>query len=155
MIYPVPSDEQAAPPVAYDDHADHCGAMILDHVGIGVGDYARAKAFYTAALAPLGIALVMEVEQEQLPGHSACGFGRAGKPEFWIGSEGKTTPPAHVAFVAESRAAVRAFYEAALRAGGRDNGPPGLRPQYHPSYYGAFVLDLDGHNVEAVCHAPE
>ena len=129
--------------------------MIIDHFGIGVGDYARAKALYSAALAPLGITLVMEVEQEQRQGQKACGFGRDGRPDFWIGSEGKTTPPAHVAFVAESRAAVRAFHEAALRAGARDNGPPGLRPQYHPAYYAAFVIDLDGHNVEAVCHAPE
>ena len=85
----------------------------------------------------------------------ACGFGKNGKPEFWIGSDGKTTPPLHVAFVVDDRAAVRAFHEAALRAGGRDNGAPGLRPQYHPNYYGAFVFDLDGHNVEAVCHAAE
>jgi catechol 2,3-dioxygenase-like lactoylglutathione lyase family enzyme len=130
--------------------------MILDHFGLGVSDYPRAKAFYGAALAPLGITLVMEFGPEHTPGKVwACGFGRAGKPEFWIGSDGRTTPPAHVAFMAESRAQVRAFHEAALRAGGRDNGAPGLRPQYHPNYYGAFVLDLDGHNVEAVCHAPE
>src|SRR5262249_42751806 len=90
-----------------------------DHLGFGVSDYARSKAFYAAALAPLGITLVMEVRPEQSAGKVwACGFGRGGKPEFWIGSDGKTTPPAHVAFVAESRAAVRAFFEAALRAGG-------------------------------------
>jgi len=98
----------------------------------------------------------VEVGPEQTAGKvSACGFGKNGKPEFWIGSDGRTTPPLHVAFVVGSRAEVRAFYEAAIRAGGRDNGAPGVRPQYHPSYYGAFVLDLDGHNVEAVCHAPE
>jgi catechol 2,3-dioxygenase-like lactoylglutathione lyase family enzyme len=130
--------------------------MIIDHFGIGVGDYARAKAFYTATLAPLGITLLTEVGPEQTEGKNwACGFGKNGKPEFWIGSDGKTTPPAHVALVAASRAAVRAFHDAACRAGGRDNGAPGLRPQYHPSYYAAFVIDLDGHNVEAVCHAPE
>ena len=129
--------------------------MILDHVGLGVGDYARAKAFYTATLAPLGITLVVEVDQPLQKEQVACGYGRDGTPEFWIGSEGTTTPPAHIAFRADSRAAVRAFYEAALRAGGRDNGAPGLRPQYHPDYYGAFVLDLDWHNVEAVCHARE
>jgi catechol 2,3-dioxygenase-like lactoylglutathione lyase family enzyme len=128
--------------------------MILDHVGLGVADYPRAKAFYADALAPLGITLVMELRPEENKVW-ACGFGRDGKPEFWIGSDGKTTPPTHVAFLAESRAAVRAFHAAALRAGGRDNGAPGLRPQYHPSYYGAFVIDLDGHNVEAVCHRPE
>ncbi len=130
--------------------------MIIDHVGFGVADYVRAKAFYQAALAPLGITLVMEVGPQQTEGkNAACGFGKNGKPEFWIGSDGKTTPPAHIAFVVDSRAEVRAFYEAALKAGGRDNGVPGLRPQYHPSYYGAFVLDLDGHNIEAVCHTPE
>jgi catechol 2,3-dioxygenase-like lactoylglutathione lyase family enzyme len=130
--------------------------MIIDHVGFGVSDYAPAKAFYAAALAPLGITLVMEVRPEDNPvGVWACGFGRDGKPEFWIGSDGKTTPPMHVAFVVDNRAAVRAFHSAALAAGGRDNGAPGLRPQYHPSYYGAFVFDLDGHNVEAVCHMPE
>jgi catechol 2,3-dioxygenase-like lactoylglutathione lyase family enzyme len=130
--------------------------MIVDHVGFGVSDYARAKAFYAEALAPLGITMEMEVGPEQTPAKVwACGFGKGGKPEFWIGSDGKTTPPAHVAFLADSRAAVRAFHAVALRAGGRDNGAPGLRPQYHPDYYGAFVLDLDGHNVEAVCHAPE
>lgn len=128
--------------------------MILDHVGFGVSDYAAAKAFYTAALAPLGITLVMEVGPEQNDNVSACGFGKNGKPEFWIGSDGKTMPPMHVAFVVESREAVRGFYEAALKAGGRDNGAPGLRPHYHPNYYGAFVRDLDGHNVEAVCHGP-
>jgi len=129
--------------------------MIIDHFGLGVADYARAKAFYGETLVPLGITLVTEVGPEQTPAKVwACGFGKAGKPEFWIGSDGKTTPPAHVAFVAETRAAVDAFYEAALRAGGRDNGAPGLRPQYHANYYGAFVIDLDGHNIEAVCHAP-
>jgi len=130
--------------------------MIIDHVGFGVSDYARAKAFYVDALAPLGVSLVMEVTPEQTEGKvSACGFGQGGKPEFWIGSDGRTTPPMHVAFVVDSRAQVRAFHEAALRAGGRDNGAPGLRPQYHPNYYGAFVFDLDDHNVEAVCHAAE
>src|SRR5690242_10535769 len=129
--------------------------MIIDHFGFGVSDYPGAKAFYTAALAPLGMTLVMEVTPEQSASKVwACGFGKDGKPEFWIGSDGKTTPPVHVAFAVETRAEVRAFYEAALRAGGRDNGAPGLRPQYHPNYYGAFVFDLDGHNIEAVCHTP-
>jgi catechol 2,3-dioxygenase-like lactoylglutathione lyase family enzyme len=130
--------------------------MILDHWGFGVSDYQRAKAFYSAVLAPLGITLVMEFGPEQTQGKVwACGFGKGGKPEFWIGSDGKTTPPMHVAFVADTRAEVDAFHAAALRAGGRDHGAPGLRTRYHPSYYGAFVLDLDGHNVEAVCHRPE
>ncbi|TMA62513.1 MAG: VOC family protein [Deltaproteobacteria bacterium] len=129
---------------------------MIDHFGFGVSDYERAKAFYAEALAPLGIALVMEFGPEQTEGKVwACGFGKGGKPELWIGSDGKTTPPMHVAFEAETRAEVRAFYETALRLGGRDNGGPGLRPQYHPNYYGAFVFDLDGHNIEVVCHRPE
>jgi len=130
--------------------------MIVDHLGFGVSDYARGKVFYADALAPLGITLLMEVGPELTQNKQwACGFGKGGKPEFWISSDGRTTPPMHVAIVVDSRAEVRAFHEAALRAGGRDNGAPGLRPQYHPSYYGAFVLDPDGHNIEAVCHAPE
>jgi catechol 2,3-dioxygenase-like lactoylglutathione lyase family enzyme len=130
--------------------------MIIDHFGFGASDYRRAKAFYAQALAPLGITLVMELGPEQTEGKVwACGFGKGGKPEFWIGSDGKTWPPLHVAFTADTRAEVRAFHEAALAAGGRDNGAPGLRPRYHPDYYGAFILDLDGHNVEVVCHRPE
>jgi catechol 2,3-dioxygenase-like lactoylglutathione lyase family enzyme len=131
--------------------------MTIDHFGFGVSDYPRAKAFYLAALAPLGIGLVREVAPEQNEAGKvwACGFGKHGKPEFWIGSDGETTPPMHVAFVADTRAEVRAFHAAALAVGGRDNGAPGLRPQYHPNYYAAFVRDLDGHNVEAVCHGPE
>jgi catechol 2,3-dioxygenase-like lactoylglutathione lyase family enzyme len=127
--------------------------MIIDHMGFGVSDYDRSKAFYGEVLAPLGITLVMEVSPDQNDGVWAAGFGRDMKPEFWIGSDGRTTPKMHVALLARSRAEVRAFYEAALAAGGRDNGPPGLRPHYHPDYYAAFVLDPDGHNVEAVCHA--
>lgn len=129
--------------------------MIIDHVGLGMSDFARAKTFYAAVVAPLGIALVMEVSPEQNGGVAAAGFGRNGKPDFWIGSDGKTTPPMHVAFRAESRMQVRAFYDAALAAGATDNGPPGLRPHYHPNYYAAFVRDLDGHNIEAVCHHRE
>jgi catechol 2,3-dioxygenase-like lactoylglutathione lyase family enzyme len=129
--------------------------MIIDHFGFGVSDYERAKRFYAQALAPLGITFVMEVAPEINETGWACGFGRDGKPEFWIGGEGGTTPPMHVAFLASSRAAVRAFHEAALEAGAADNGAPGLRPHYHPNYYAAFVRDHDGHNIEAVCHAPE
>jgi catechol 2,3-dioxygenase-like lactoylglutathione lyase family enzyme len=132
------------------------GGMLIDHLGLGVSDYERAKAFYAATLAPLGITLVREIGPEDSDGGVwACGFGRGGKPEVWIGSDGGTTPPMHVAFAVETREQVRAFHDAALRAGGRDNGAPGLRPQYHASYYGAFVRDLDGHNIEAVCHGPE
>lgn len=130
---------------------------ILDHVTLPVRDYARSKAFYTAALAPLGIELVMEFD-------TAGGFGAGKKPAFWIG-EAQATPdsywrpehrvgaaPVHVAFLAPDRAAVAAFHAAALAAGGVDHGGPGLRPDYHPGYYGAFVLDPDGNNVEAVHH---
>ena len=126
---------------------------MLDHIGIGVSDFARAKAFYEKALAPLGIAQVMEVSAEQTGDQPAAGFGSDCKPYFWFG--GGAVARAHVAFVAKDRTAVDAFYQAALAAGGRDNGPPGLRPHYHPNYYGAFVLDPDGHNIEAVSHGPE
>jgi catechol 2,3-dioxygenase-like lactoylglutathione lyase family enzyme len=122
---------------------------MLDHLGFGVSDYARSKAFYLQALAPLGIGIVMEVTPEQA-GHSAAGFGKDRKPFFWI-AQGEAAH-LHVAFAAATRAEVDAFHRAAIAAGGRDNGAPGLRPHYHPNYYGAFVLDPDGHNVEAVCH---
>jgi catechol 2,3-dioxygenase-like lactoylglutathione lyase family enzyme len=127
---------------------------MLDHVGVPVTDLARSREFYQAALAPLGSGLVMEVTREQTGGESAAGFGPPGKPEFWIGTSGPLGNHVHVAFAAPDRASVDAFYRAALAAGGRNNGPPGLRPHYHPDYYGAFVLDPDGHNIEAVCHHP-
>ena len=125
---------------------------MIDHIGFSVSDYARAKAFYEKTLAPLGYGLMMEVAQET--GQPAAGFGRDGKPDFWIGGEGRLERPVHVAFAANDRPAVDAFYRAGMAAGGNDNGPPGLRPHYHPNYYAAFVLDPDGHNIEAVCHAP-
>jgi len=128
---------------------------MLDHVGIPIADFARSKAFYAKALAPLGYGLVMEVLAEQTGGTAHAGFGPPGRPQFWIGGGEPVQGQVHFAFVAKDRAAVRAFYDAALAAGARDNGPPGLRPQYHPNYYGAFVLDPDGHNIEAVCHLPE
>ena len=128
---------------------------MIDHVGFPVSDYARARSFYEKALAPLGYTLIMEVPAEGNPsGAPAAGFGINGKPDFWIGGEGKLEKPLHVAILAKDRPSVDAFYKAALAAGFKDNGPPGLRPQYHPNYYAAFVLDLDGHNIEAVCHAP-
>jgi len=128
---------------------------MIDHTGFSVSDYERAKAFYTQALAPLGYSLLREVPAGKTErGFAAAGFGAAGKPDFWFAGEGKLAQPLHIAIVAKDRASVDAFYHAALAAGGRDNGPPGLRPQYHPNYYGAFVLDPDGHNIEAVCHAP-
>ena len=128
---------------------------MIDHVGLGVADYPAAKSFYAAALAPLGYVLVMEVGADETgSGAPAAGFGAGGKPDFWIGGEGRTTPPLHVAITAATRAEVDSFYAAALAAGGVDNGAPGLRPHYHPNYYAAFVRDPDGHNLEAVCHAP-
>ena len=124
---------------------------MLDHIGIGVTDYEKAKAFYDLALAPLGIAKVMEVTAAE-SGHSdAAGYGKE-RPFFWFGRVERTTP-VHIAFTAPDRATVDAFYRAALAAGGSDNGAPGPRPHYHADYYGAFVLDPDGHNIEAVCHA--
>jgi catechol 2,3-dioxygenase-like lactoylglutathione lyase family enzyme len=120
---------------------------MIDHTGVSVSDVARAKAFYRAALAPLGYAMLMDFEQ-------FAGFGVAPKPDFWIGHGVPNGPRVHVAFRADSRAIVDAFYKAAIAAGGRDNGPPGPRPHYHDNYYGAFVLDPDGHNIEAVCHLP-
>jgi catechol 2,3-dioxygenase-like lactoylglutathione lyase family enzyme len=121
---------------------------MIDHIGISVSDLARSKAFYERALAPLGYTLLKDLAQ-----FSAAGFGVAPKPDFWIGV-GPSPNHAHVSFRAKGRAEVRAFYEAALAAGGKDNGPPGTRPHYHEDYYGAFVLDPDGHNIEAVCHEP-
>ena len=126
---------------------------MLDHIGFPVSDYMRSKAFYEKAHAPLGYALLMEVQQTEND-HPAAGFGASGKPDFWIGGEGMLEKPLRVAIAAKDRATVDAFYRAALAAGGRDNGPPGVRAHYHPNYYGAFVFDPDGHNIEAVCHAP-
>jgi catechol 2,3-dioxygenase-like lactoylglutathione lyase family enzyme len=129
---------------------------MLDHISLNVSDYARSKAFYEKVLASLGVKPLMEFGQ-------ACGFGRDQKPDFWIG-KGPTSfqqaeqlapiTPVHIAFSARSRAEVDAFYQAALAAGAKDFGAPGVRPQYHPNYYGAFVLDPDGHNIEAVIHGP-
>ena len=119
---------------------------MIDHVSLKVSDFEKAKEFYKAALAPLGYQLMME-----FPGHA--GFG-AEAPDFWLTASDQPINPAHVAFSA-GRPTVDAFYEAALAAGAKDNGAPGLRPQYHPDYYGAFVLDPDGNNVEACCHLPE
>jgi catechol 2,3-dioxygenase-like lactoylglutathione lyase family enzyme len=125
---------------------------MIDHVGFSVSDYARAKAFYEGALAPLGYRLVMEAAAQET-GKPAAGFGADGKPDFWVGGEGKLEKPLHVAIVAKDRATVDEFHRAALAAGGRDNGAPGLRAHNHPNYYAAFVLDPDGHNIEAVCNA--
>ena len=126
---------------------------MIDHIGFSVSDYARAKAFYEKALGPLGYVLIMEVQQDENDA-PAAGFGANGKPDFWIGGEGGLNRLVHIAIAARDRPSVDAFHRAALAAGGRDNGAPGPRPHYHPNYYGAFVFDPDGHNIEAVCHAP-
>ncbi len=120
---------------------------MIDHVNLSVRDYETSKRFYVDALAPLGYELIMEFGR-------VGGFGTGGKPDFWISERGEPSAPVHVAIASQDRAAVDAFYEAALAAGGKDNGPPGPRPQYHEAYYGAFVLDSDGNNIEAVCHRP-
>jgi catechol 2,3-dioxygenase-like lactoylglutathione lyase family enzyme len=119
---------------------------MLDHVGLVVTDYAKSKAFYEQALAPLGYAVLMEFGQ-------TAGFG-AGRPDFWVGAGegGSQSGPIHLCFTATDSATVDAFHAAALAAGGQDNGAPGVRAIYHPTYYGAFVLDPDGNNVEAVHH---
>lgn len=135
---------------------------MIDHMGVSVRDLQAAKAFYDAAFAPLGIAVVMSVTAEETGDKAFIGYGptidrrdiQAGKPSFWISEGQPQTGPMHVAFLAADRNQVDAFYAAALAAGGVDNGAPGVRPHYHPNYYAAFVLDPDGRNVEAVCHAP-
>ena len=125
---------------------------MIDHTGISVSDYERSQALYVAALAPIGYQLLMEVPAELTGSHAAAGFGVAPKPDFWVSAGGPNGAPVHVAFRVTHRALVDAFYAAAIAAGGTDNGAPGLRPHYHSDYYGAFVRDPDGHNIEAVCH---
>jgi len=127
----------------------------IDHIGLSVSDFEAAKVFYTAALAPLRMSVVMEFGKDVTGDQPVAGLGADGKPCFWISGGGKTSPHTHVAIRAESRAQVDAFHAAAIAAGGTDNGPPGIRAMYHPDYYGAFVLDADGHNIEACCHHPE
>jgi catechol 2,3-dioxygenase-like lactoylglutathione lyase family enzyme len=123
---------------------------MIDHTGVVVSDLQKSRKFYEAALAPLNYAFLFEV-----PGGHAVGFGEPPKPDFWLARGTPNEPRVHIAFRAKDRATVDAFYRAALAAGGKDNGGPGLRPHYHANYYGAFVLDPDGHNIEACCHAPE
>lgn len=120
---------------------------MIDHLTLTVRDVARSKAFYQQALAPLGYSVQMEFDP-------VCALGPAGKPCFWLRPGEPPTQPIHLAFMAKDRPSVDAFHAAALAAGATDNGAPGLRPHYHPNYYASFVFDLDGHNVEAVCHAP-
>ena len=127
---------------------------MIDHMGIAAADFTVSKPFYDACLAALDISIVMEVTPEQTGGYHGVGYGQDGKPVFWLGNGGPRGSGIHIAFTAKSRAQVDAFYAAALKAGGKDNGSPGLRPHYHPDYYAAFVFDPDEINIEAVCHAP-
>lgn len=125
---------------------------MIDHTGVTVRDFKRSKEFYKQALAPLGYEMLMEFPAAVTGSSDVAGFGEGGKPDFWINSGTAQKPHIHVAFRAQSKSVVDAFYQAALAAGGKDNGAPGPRPHYHAGYYGAFVYDLDGHNIEAVCH---
>jgi catechol 2,3-dioxygenase-like lactoylglutathione lyase family enzyme len=127
---------------------------MIDHTGITVSDLARSKEFYRRALEPIGYRILAEFPAEVTGGADVAGFGVPPKPDFWIAGGRPNVPPIHIAFRVTNRALVEAFYRAALAAGGRDNGAPGERPHYHEHYFGAFVLDPDGHNIEAVCHDP-
>lgn len=122
--------------------------MVFDHIGFNVSNFAEARQFLVKALAPLGISITKE-------GDGWAMVGRPGEGQLWFGSFGSSPGPIHVAFAASTREQVRQFHAAALAAGGKDNGAPGLRPHYHANYYGAFIIGPDGHNIEAVCHAAE
>ncbi|WP_424931088.1 VOC family protein [Amaricoccus macauensis] len=124
---------------------------MIDHITFGVGDLSRSVAFYDMALTPLGFRRLCDLHEGEGGGVRVCGYG-AERPQFWLAEENATSGMMHVAFAALSREAVDVFHVAALAAGGSDNGAPGLRPRYHSGYYAAFVLDPDGHNIEAVCH---
>ena len=130
---------------------------MIDHMSSYATDFPATRAFYEAALGALGIGVQMEMTFDQdpdLPGRRACAFGPAGRPVFWVIEAGEPYSPRHVAFEAAGRAAVDAFHRAGLAAGGADHGAPGPRPEYHEHYYGGFLTDPDGNNVEAVCHRP-
>ena len=122
--------------------------MFIDHIGIAVSNYEASKTFYAKVLAPLGMTLIVEVQ-------GWAGFGRNEKADFWFGPDETIQSPMHIAFAADSRAKVDQFYDAAIAAGAIDNGKPGVRDIYHSNYYAAFVIDPDGHNIEAVCHGDE
>ncbi|RLB36936.1 MAG: VOC family protein [Deltaproteobacteria bacterium] len=128
---------------------------MIDHVSLSVENLERAKAFYSKALSPLGLALVAELSAEQTGSVAMLGFGVGRKSSFWVAERGRQTPNAHICFRARSRAAVQAFHDAALRGGAQDHGGPGTRPKYHSAYYAAFVLSPEGHNIEAVCFKDE
>jgi catechol 2,3-dioxygenase-like lactoylglutathione lyase family enzyme len=124
---------------------------VIDHITFGVTDFDRATGFYDQVLAPLGVRRLFDVPPEQSGGVKVSGYGDT-RPWFWLAEENATRGMLHIALRAKTRAEVDAFHAAALRAGGTDNGAPGLRPHYHPDYYAAFVLDPEGHNIEAVFH---
>lgn len=126
---------------------------MIDHASVTVSDFSASKKFYSQALAAIGYSLLAEFPKSVTGSSDVAGFGVAPKPDFWIAAGSANKPPIHIAFRVDSRAIVDAFYKTAIAAGGRDNGAPGVRAHYHPNYYGAFVLDPDGHNIEAVCHA--
>jgi catechol 2,3-dioxygenase-like lactoylglutathione lyase family enzyme len=126
---------------------------MIDHTSIAVIDYAVSKKFYQELLGSIGYELMAEFPASVTGSVDVAGFGENGKPDFWL-AVGASAPHQHVAFRVKSRALVEAFYQAGLAAGGRDNGGPGPRPHYHANYYGAFILDPNGHNIEAVCHDP-
>ena len=127
---------------------------MIDHTGLSMTDPKKSREFYEKALAPLGYSVLMEIPTEYTGGAVVLGLGVPPKPDFWLHQGPPQTPRIHIAFAADSHEQVDAFYRAAIAAGGKDNGPPGPRPHYHPNYYGAFVFDPDGHNIEAVCHKP-
>lgn len=126
---------------------------MIDHITLGVSDFSRSTAFYDQALAPLGISRLVDISKDHADGVNLAGYGDK-RPFFWLAEENATRGFLHVAFAADNRAQVNAYHAAALRAGGADNGGPGLRTHYHPDYFAAFVRDPDGHNIEAVCHTP-
>lgn len=127
---------------------------MIDHTGLNMSNPEKSRSFYTRALAPLGYTVLMELPKEHTGGRVVLGMGVTPTPDFWLAEGAPQEPRNHIAFRAGSRKVVDDFYREALAAGGRDNGPPGPRPHYHPGYYGAFVLDPDGHNIEAVYHDP-
>lgn len=129
--------------------------LTIDHIGLSVADLAKAKTFYAAVLGEIGLEPVGDYGAGQIGSVAVLGFGVGRKGQFWLAQRGQQSPDSHVCFRAKSRAAVRAFHAAGLTNGGRDNGAPGIRENYHNAYYAAFVLDPEGHNIEAVCFEPE
>ena len=126
---------------------------MIDHTGLKVSDPKKSRTFYDKALAPLGYKMMVEIPKEYTEGAVVLGYG-VDRPDFWVAQGTPNKPVIHIAFRADNRKQVDEFYKAAMAAGGKDSGAPGPRPHYHKDYYGAFVLDPDGHNIEAVCRVP-